>query len=387
MSIRKLNTSLRLHLGANDVLLSDGEEDDMIHHPSKKIALRQNNISRYNEEFLEVSTCGSGEFGSVYKCINRLDGCTYAIKRSVKPVAGSIYEQNALNEVYAHAVLGKHRHVVRYYSAWAEDGHMLIQNEFCNGGSLLDKITEHQLTGKKFTEQELRQITLHIAHGLKYIHSMNLAHMDIKPGNIFIQHATLPENYDNEDSIDDDDFNDSVIYKIGDLGHVTSATNPKVEEGDCRYLPNEVLQECYDSLPKADIFALGLTIFEAAGGGPLPKNGEDWHLIRRGDLPFLPGYSEQMQKLLLWMIQPNATSRPSATMLCHDPVLCPNSEKSKAQLSKELNAERFKNQLLARQLKIQEELFNNGLPRSLPGNRHKRIVGRKVNRSMSLTSF
>lgn len=38
-----------------------------------------------------------------------------------------------MREVYAHAVLGKNLHVVRYYSAWAEDGHMLIQNEYCEG--------------------------------------------------------------------------------------------------------------------------------------------------------------------------------------------------------------------------------------------------------------
>ena len=38
-----------------------------------------------------------------------------------------------MNEVYAHAVLGKHQHVVRYYSAWAENDYMFIQNEYCNG--------------------------------------------------------------------------------------------------------------------------------------------------------------------------------------------------------------------------------------------------------------
>lgn len=59
---------------------------------------------------------------------------------------------------------------------------MLIQNEYCNGGSLQNVLA----TGRILSEQELRTLLLHIASGLKYIHSNDLVHMDLKAGNIFL---------------------------------------------------------------------------------------------------------------------------------------------------------------------------------------------------------
>lgn len=94
------------------------------------------------------------------------------------------YRRVARNEVYAHAVVGKHPHIVRYYSAWAEGGHLYIQNEFCDGGSLAEEISTHQKRGTKFTEAELKDILKQVARGLKYIHAQQLAHMDIKPGTV-----------------------------------------------------------------------------------------------------------------------------------------------------------------------------------------------------------
>jgi wee1-like protein kinase len=100
-------------------------------------------------------------------------------------------------------------------------------------------------------EKCLRKILLHIANGLTFIHTKNLVHLDIKPDNIFI---SINEELMAEKNI---------IYKIGDLGHVTDIYDPFVEEGDSRYLAREVLQQKYQCLPKADVFSLALTIFVA----------------------------------------------------------------------------------------------------------------------------
>lgn len=58
----------------------------------KRLALQDSSIPRYEKEFIELSLIGLGEFGVAYQCLNRLDGCVYAIKRSIKPVAGSVSE-------------------------------------------------------------------------------------------------------------------------------------------------------------------------------------------------------------------------------------------------------------------------------------------------------
>ncbi|XP_011357776.1 wee1-like protein kinase 2 [Pteropus vampyrus] len=339
--------------------------------PAKRCVLRETDMtSRYEKEFMELEKIGVGEFGTVYKCIKRLDGCVYAIKRSTRPFAELSNENSALHEVYAHAVLGHHPHVVRYYSAWVEDEHMIIQNEYCNGGSLQAAISENIKSGNHFKELTLKDILLQISLGLKYIHNSGMVHLDIKPSNIFICHKmqrdspAVPEETENEA---DWFLSANVIYKIGDLGLATSISKPKVEEGDIHFLAKEILQEDYRNLPKADIFALGLTIAVAAGAEPLPSNGAAWHHIREGNLPPVPQeLSEEFHDLLKNMIHPDPADRPSAAALARSRVLRPSLGRTE-ELQQQLNLERMKTATLERELREAQQAQSPREDHSDPG--------------------
>uniref|UniRef100_A0A667GLK4 Wee1-like protein kinase n=1 Tax=Lynx canadensis TaxID=61383 RepID=A0A667GLK4_LYNCA len=350
------NDSCGEDMEASDYEFED--EQDLL-----KITITESNMkSRYTTEFHELEKIGSGEFGSVFKCVKRLDGCVYAIKRSKKPLAGSVDEQNALREVYAHA------------------------NEYCNGGSLADAISENYRSMSYFTEAELKDLLLQVGRGLRYIHSMSLVHMDIKPSKYY-KFSDLCSLVRDED----DWASNKVMFK--------RISSPQVEEGDSRFLANEVLQENYTHLPKADIFALALTVVCAAGAEPLPRNGDQWHEIRQGRLPRIPQVlSQEFTELLKVMIHPDPEKRPSAMALVKHSVLLSASRKSAEQLRIELNAEKFKNSLLQKELKKaqmakaaaeERALFTDRMTTrsTTQSNRTSRLIGKKMNRSVSLTIY
>ena len=117
---------------------------------------------------------------------------------------------------------------------------------------------------------------MQIAKALHFIHERGIAHLDVKPDNIYVKNG---------------------VYKLGDFGCATLLNKSlPIEEGDARYMPQEILNENYDHLHKVDIFSLGVTVYELIRGSPLPESGPQ--ILREGKLPLLPGHSLQFQNLL-----------------------------------------------------------------------------------------
>merc|ERR1719203_729890 len=400
---------------------NEGEKDENTLLPSKRVGISDISITRYNREFLEVDEIASGEFGVVKKARHRLDGIVYAIKmtKNENGMVNSRDERVAMNEVFAHAALMKHKHVVRYYNSWVEHGQVYIQNEYCEGGSLANQIEQFRRNRTFFTEDELKKLLVNVAKGLQYIHSKELVHLDIKPGNIFISldNYTPSSPCKKDHSTDSDvaldqslgplddhthlDENDTAHYKIGDLGHVSPIFGGEIspEEGDCRYMAPEFLEMEVDRsrLAKADIFSLGLTVFEAACLRPLPKNSlddPDYEKIKRGDLPYLNRYSREFNSLVRILVNPDPSSRPSAHHILSNSILNPGMNKTRSQLYKELKETREKLLVLEKQvmspaeIKLNTSIMNPEVRQNTsvinmnrPG--VKRLAGRGASRSMS----
>lgn len=268
------------------------------------------NEGRLARDFCELTSIGKGQFSTVFRVRNKIDRCLYAVKKTTRISRGL---NDALREVFALATVGIEaeacRNIVRYFSSWLEDGRLHIQTELCVC-SLRDRMAQRLKTHgsePRFTQEGLVEVLREVSSGLAVLHSRNFVHLDIKPDNILVSGG--PRG----------------CYKIADLGLAAAAIGSgcdDISEGDCRYLAKEVLRGDLSGLPKADVFSLGLVVYElATNPKPLPCNGDEWHLLRTGqlDVSLLPTIPETLLELLLRMVLPESGDRPSCEELCKHP--------------------------------------------------------------------
>jgi hypothetical protein len=262
---------------------------------------------RYSAEFTELGDIGRGAFGRVVKALKKFDGATYAVKVSWHPIKGERDQEARSREARALARCD-HPHILRYFSAWVEDGLVYLQTEYCAGGNALKKPVGF------WTPSRVAQLLHEMASALAYLHSRGMAHMDVKGENIYLTAA------------------DS--FKLGDFGLVAFVDHQRApeftptpgrlwpvlsqescasqEEGDRKYLALELLND-KSNLPAADVFALGISAYELASGRELPGGGETWQRLRQGLLDPIPDFPPELFNIIRAMMAPDASLRPAAS--------------------------------------------------------------------------
>ena len=228
-------------------------------------------ISRYNL----ISEIGRGSFGTVYKA-TREDGKTIALKVIDLP----IFDQNKRlklvetiqNEVEQLKTLSEpmcNPFIICYYDSYydEEKGQFLIEMEYVEGKDVGKFIDDIKLTkSADMVKYYILLIAKDLAEGLKYIHSKNIIHNDIKMENVMIDESFTPRIIDFglacETSFDE---------KLGRYCK-TSGGTPWYYSPDA--LQNKV------KTPATDMWALGVLLYRITTG-TFP------YTLRREALPFL----------------------------------------------------------------------------------------------------
>nr|GFC75564.1 Wee1-like protein kinase [Tanacetum cinerariifolium] len=86
----------------------------------------------------EIERIGTGNFSYVFKVLKRIDGCMYAVKRSIKKLYQDTERKKALMEVQALAALGYHDNIVGYNTSWFENEYLYIQMELCDHSLIIN---------------------------------------------------------------------------------------------------------------------------------------------------------------------------------------------------------------------------------------------------------
>ena len=187
-------------------------------------------------------------------------------------------------------------HIVKVYDLFEENGTAYYVMDYVDGENLSARLKR---TNAPLAESEVRNYLNQILDGLEAIHNEGMFHLDIKPANIMV---------DSHDVVKLIDFGASKQQST--VGGATMSTGISYTNG---YAPKEQMAQSYDKFgPWTDFYALGATMYKLLTNQDPPSvsdlsedETEDKHLA----LP-MPNVSEEMKKLVVWMMQVNRLKRP-----------------------------------------------------------------------------
>lgn len=170
--------------------------------------------------------------------------------RSIAAKYQSIHEvtiSKMLSDVRLCGLLG-HANVVQFVDhtpCFRSNVHLMVLAH-CSAGSLFNFMNG---IGKHISTRQKIGLAQDITEGMRYVHSLNVAHRDIKHENLFLDYDRVERRY---------------VVKIGDFGSSIIATNDSTythKPGSaCYAAPELFMLGKYSPLP-ADVWAYGVSLY------------------------------------------------------------------------------------------------------------------------------
>lgn len=179
-----------------------------------------------------------------------------------------------------------HGSIVQIYELGRHDKRLYIAMELVHGHDLRGTTKRARKMGKRLGVGFVAYILSKAAEALDYAHNklslegtpLNLVHRDVSPQNILV-------SYDGQVKV--------VDFGIAKAEHRATETRAGTLKGKFAYMaPEQVLGERTDR--RADIFALGSVLYEAATGRPLFHGETDLAILERVKSADLPDLEEHL---------------------------------------------------------------------------------------------
>lgn len=239
-----------------------------------------------DDKYRIVKLLGEGGMGAVYEGENVRIHRRVAIKILHSNVASSEDAvQRFEREAQAAGRIGS-EHIVEVLDLGdLPSGDRYMVMEYLDGESLSDRISS---TGQ-MSPQTTASIIIDMLEGLKAAHSAGIIHRDLKPDNVFL----LTNKNGKKDFVKIVDFG---ISKFSSLGGEFSMTRTGAVMGTPYYLSPEQAKGERQLDARADLYAVGVILYEAVAGR-VPFDGET--------------FNELLFKIVLEPIPPLSTYVPN----------------------------------------------------------------------------
>ena len=264
--------------------------------------------------FRVTSKIGQGGMGAVYAAVHRQIGRRAAVKVLHGPLAKTAdYAARFLNEARAVNTV-RHPGLVEIFDfGQLPDGNLYIIMEFLEGESL----RAHERRLGPLAESKAKEFALQIAQALLAAHKNGIVHRDLKPENVMLVVDPVREGGERIKVLD------FGIAKVGgpeaspvpdpDGGEFATAVGTTM--GTPKYMAPEQYGDAAKVDGKADVFALGVMLYEMVSG-QVPFAKTSLSAFAEAPRPLSevqPNVSPQLAALVHRMLSAKADGRPTMT--------------------------------------------------------------------------